>query len=101
MRYVKSIGLNSNQQRGRGFNHPYDIAFSSDDRIYVLNRMYPQSSDGIRVQICDINDEWYGEFGHGRPAGGGRDDCLRYRYCSAVGGDHSFGERGAKHSDGF
>jgi len=65
MRYVKSIGLNSNQQRGRGFNHPYDIAFSSDDRIYVLNRMYPQSSDGIRVQICDINDEWYGEFGHG------------------------------------
>ena len=65
MRYVKSIGLNSNQQRGRGFNHPYDIAFCSDDRIYVLNRMYPQSSDGIRVQICDINDEWYGEFGHG------------------------------------
>lgn len=65
MRYVKSIGLNSNQQRGRGFNHPYDIAFSSDERIYVLNRMYPQSSDGIRVQICDINDEWYGEFGHG------------------------------------
>ena len=31
MRYIKSIGLNSNQQRGRGFNHPYDIAFSSDD----------------------------------------------------------------------
>ena len=65
MRYVKSIGLNSNQQIGRGFNHPYDIAFSNNERIYVLNRMYPQSTDGIRVQICDLEDEWYGEFGHG------------------------------------
>ena len=65
MRYMKSIGLNSNQQIGRGFNHPYDVAFSYDQRIYVLNRMYPQSTDGIRVQICDLDDEWYGEFGHG------------------------------------
>ena len=65
MQYVKSIGLNSNQQIGRGFNHPYDIAFSENNRIYVLNRMYPQSTDGIRVQICDFDDEWYGEFGHG------------------------------------
>ena len=65
MQYVKSIGLNSNQPLGRGFNHPYDIAFSKNERIYVLNRMYPQSTDGIRVQICDFDDEWYGEFGHG------------------------------------
>ena len=63
LRYLKSIGLNSNQPRGRGFNHPYDIAISSDERIYVLNRMYPNSALGIRVQICDMNDEWYGEFG--------------------------------------
>ena len=63
LRYLKSIGLNSNQPRGRGFNHPYDIAISSDERIYVLNRMYPNSAFGIRVQICDMNDEWYGEFG--------------------------------------
>ena len=62
---MKSIGLNSNQPLGRGFNHPYDIAFSKNERIYVLNRMYPQSTDGIRVQICDFDDEWYGEFGHG------------------------------------
>lgn len=62
MKYFKSIGLNSNQPRGRGFNHPYDIAFSDEKRIYVLDRMYPQSPEGIRVQICDLDDEWYGEF---------------------------------------
>ena len=65
LRYAKTIGLNSNQPRGRGFNHPYDIAISSDNRIYVLNRMYPSSAQGIRVQICDLEEEWYGEFGEG------------------------------------
>ena len=63
LRYLKSIGLNSHQPRGRGVNHPYDIDISSDERIYVLNRMYTNSAFGIRVQICDMNDEWYGEFG--------------------------------------
>ena len=65
MDYIKTIGINSNQPRGRGFNHPYDIAISSNGRIYVLNRMYPQSTEGIRIQICDLADNWYGEFGNG------------------------------------
>lgn len=65
MDYIKTIGINSNQPRGRGFNHPYDIAISRDGRIYVLNRMYPQSTEGIRIQICDLDDNWYGEFGNG------------------------------------
>ena len=65
MDYIKTIGINSNQPRGRGFNHPYDIAISSGGRIYVLNRMYPQSTEGIRIQICDLADNWHGEFGNG------------------------------------
>jgi len=72
--YAKTIGLNSNQPRGRGFNYPYDTALGTNGRIYVLNRMYPQSTEGIRIQICDIYDEWYGEFGNG-PAYG-REDFL-------------------------
>ena len=65
MNYLKTIGINSNQPRGRGFNHPYDIAISSGGRIYVLNRMYPQSTEGIRIQVCDLDDNWHGEFGNG------------------------------------
>jgi len=37
MEYTKTIGLNSNQPRGRGFNYPYDIAIGPNDSIYVLN----------------------------------------------------------------
>ena len=37
MEYTKTIGLNSNQPRERGFNYPYDIAIGPNDRIYVLN----------------------------------------------------------------
>jgi len=35
MKYLKTIGLNSNQPIGRGFNYPYDTAMSSDGRILL------------------------------------------------------------------
>ena len=60
MRYLKPMGLNSNEPIGRGFNFPYDTAFSSDGRIFVLNR-----SNGPRVHMCTFDEEWLGEFGAG------------------------------------
>ena len=65
MRYVKSIGLNSNQPIGRGFNYPYDTARSSDGRIFVLNRSGSTNHAGMRIQICTYDEEWLGEFGNG------------------------------------
>ena len=60
MRYLKTIGVNSNQPIGRGFNFPCDTALSSDGRIFVLNR-----TNGPRVHICTLDEEWLGEFGAG------------------------------------
>ena len=69
MRYLKTIGVNSNQPIGRGFNFPYDTALSSDGRIFVLNR-----TTGPRVHICTFDEEWLGEFGAGPEEG---DDRLK------------------------
>ena len=65
MKYLKTIGFNSNQPIGRGFNYPYDIAFSEDHRIFVLNRMGGHNSSGIRIQICTYDEDWLGEFATG------------------------------------
>ena len=65
MQYLKTIGFNSNQPIGRGFNYPYDIAFSEDKRIFVLNRMGGHNSSGIRIQICTYDEDWLGEFATG------------------------------------
>ena len=65
MKYLKTIGFNSNQPIGRGFNYPYDVAFSEDNRIFVLNRMGGHNSSGIRIQICTYDEDWLGEFATG------------------------------------
>ena len=80
MKYLKTIGFNSNQPIGRGFNYPYDAAFSADGRIFVLNRMGGVSARGIRIQICTFDDDWLGEFSTG-PGDG--DDQFRVPVCMA------------------
>ena len=66
MRYLKTIGIKSNQPVGRGFVFPYDTAFSSDGRMFVLNRdrVHP-ILDGyaVRIQVCTFEEEFLGEFG--------------------------------------
>ena len=65
MKYLKTIGFNSNQPIGRGFNYPYDTAMSSDGRIFVLNRSGSANNKGMRIQICTFDEDWLGEFGNG------------------------------------
>ena len=83
MKYLKTIGFNSNQPIGRGFNYPYDTAFSADGRIFVLNRMGGLNARGIRIQICTFDEDWLGEFSTG-PGDG--DDQFRVPVCMAVRG---------------
>ncbi len=83
MKYLKTIGFNSNQPIGRGFNYPYDIAFSGDGRIFVLNRMGGLNPRGIRIQICTFDEDWLGEFSTG-PGDG--DDQFRVPVCMAFDG---------------
>ena len=48
---------------GRGFSNPVDMAISSEDRIYVLSRTNPVQTEGIRVGICNLESEYFGDFG--------------------------------------
>ena len=80
MKYLKTIGFNSNQPIGRGFNYPYDIAFSNDGRIFVLNRMGGLNPSGIRIQICTFGENWLGEFSTGPGTG---DDQFKVPVCMA------------------
>ena len=82
-KYLKTIGFNSNQPIGRGFNYPYDIAFSEDGRIFVLTRMGGLNPRGIRIQICTFDEDWLGEFSTG-PGDG--DDQFRVPVCMAFDG---------------
>ena len=48
---------------GRGFSNPVDMAMSSDDRLYVVNRTNPLQPEGIRVGILDLGSQYFGDFG--------------------------------------
>ena len=80
MKYLKTIGFNSNQPIGRGFNYPYDTAFSADGRIFVLNRIGGLNVRGIRIQICTFDEDWLGEFSTGPGTG---DDQFKVPVCMA------------------
>ena len=84
MKYLKTIGFNSNQPIGRGFNYPYDTAFSADGRIFVMNRMGGLNARGIRIQICTFDEDWLGEFATGPGAG---DDQFKAPVCMAFSAD--------------
>ena len=70
--YVKTIGIVNNGQNGRGFSTPSDLAVADDGRIFVLNRCDPGRAAGIRVGICNLDEDYLGEFGYGYGAGDGQ-----------------------------
>ena len=68
MKTVKTMGINSNQPVGRGFNFPYDIAIRDDlgksRTIYLLNRPNSATRMGTRIQYFTFEEDWIGEFGN-------------------------------------
>ena len=70
--YVKTIGMVNNGFSGRGFANPYDTAVSQDGRIFVLNRCDPPRASAIRVGICNLDEDYLGEFGNGYGDGDGQ-----------------------------
>ena len=69
LEYVKTIGIVNNGLNGRGFASPYDTAVSKDGRIFVLNRCDPVRAPAIRVGICNLDEDYLGEFGKGYGTG--------------------------------
>ena len=68
MKFLKTIGITSNQPVGRGFNFPYDLAINhhgkSEIVLYMLNRGPSNSNGATRIQYFTLNEKWLGEFGH-------------------------------------
>ncbi len=72
LEYVKTIGIVNNGDNGRGFANPYDLAVSKDGRIFVLNRCDTARRTAIRIGICNLDEDYLGEFGNGYGAGDGQ-----------------------------
>ena len=70
--YIKTIGIVNNGFNGRGFANPYDVAIAKDGRIFVLNRCDPGRASAIRVGICNLDEDYLGEFGYGYGSGDGQ-----------------------------
>ncbi len=65
--YLKTIGIVNNAPTGRGFANPVDLVVARDGRIFVLNR---GAYTFTRVGICNLNEEYLGEFSsHGEKDG--------------------------------
>ncbi len=72
IKYLKTIGIVNNGLNGRGFANPYDLAVTKDGRIFVLNRCDPPRATAIRVGICNLDEDYLGEFGYGNGSGDGQ-----------------------------
>ena len=70
--YVKTIGITNNGFNGRGFTNPYDLVVSRDSRIFVLNRCDTPRARAVRIGICNLGEEYLGEFGSGDGDGDGQ-----------------------------
>ena len=82
--YAKTIGIVNNGLNGRGYANPYDLAVSRDGRIFVLNRCDPARASGIRIGVCNFDEDYLFEFGDG--AGDG-DTNFRWPVCMVFGGN--------------
>ena len=65
LNYQRTIGMTTMDLGGKGFYYPNDSAFTSDGKIYVLNRSLEAGGGGrgMRVTICDVADEFHGDWG--------------------------------------
>ena len=82
--YAKTIGIVNNGLNGRGYANPYDLAVSRDGRIFVLNRCDPARASGIRIGVCNFDEDYLFEFGDG--AGDG-DTNFRWPVCMVFDGN--------------
>ena len=58
--YDRTIGRG--EFSGAGFRSPVDIALGADGRIYIPNRSWEYRTDGVRVTMLTVDEEYIGEF---------------------------------------
>ena len=82
-RHTQTIGFYNGTGRGRGFYNPYDVAINPEGTIYVLSRGADGFDYAICVAICNLAEDFLGDFG----SGGNGDGQLRWPVAIAVDAD--------------
>ena len=59
--YSHSVGRS--ELAGSGFRDPVDMALGADDVVYVVNRSSEYRTDGIRITVCTLDEQYISEFG--------------------------------------
>ena len=59
--YSHSIGRN--EFAGTGFRNPVALALGDDDVVYVVSRSSEYRTDGLRITVCTLDEEYINEFG--------------------------------------
>ena len=59
--YSHTVGRN--EFAGTGFRNPVDLAVAADDVLYVVSRSSDYRTDGVRITVCTLNEEYISEFG--------------------------------------
>ena len=65
---------------GQGFYYPVDTTIAADGRMYVVSRSRDEVARGVRVTMCTVDGEYFGnlgEFGQG-------DGQFIWPCCSAI-----------------
>ena len=63
LQYSHTIGRQ--EFAGPGFRSPVDMARGRGDLMYVVNRSYEYRSEGKRITICTVGEDYVGEFARG------------------------------------
>jgi hypothetical protein len=48
---------------GQGFYYPVDTTIAADGRMYVISRSRDEVARGVRVTMCNVDGEYFGNFG--------------------------------------
>ena len=60
LEYSHTVGMTS--MDGRGFYYPVDTALGKNRKLYVVSRTL-ESNIFVRVTMCDLDSEFFGNFG--------------------------------------
>jgi len=65
---------------GQGFYYPVDTTVAADGRMYVVSRSRDEVARGVRVTMCTVDGEYFGNFG----GFGEGDGQFIWPCCSAI-----------------
>lgn len=61
--FIYSHTVGRKEDGGPGFRSPRDLAIGPGGTIYIVNRSPEERTQGIRVTMCTVDEEFLGQFG--------------------------------------